>query len=138
MAIQVNQDASSPEEQEQGKTINDVATALFVVDLERALDAMGCSPQYIEESGVCISVDTAHDFITAGPCFELAEGDPNKAIPSKIEVMRDGENDTIMSSGMPSDSLTSVSDYEAFGGIESASGGCAEPPFWTSCLKSEK
>jgi hypothetical protein len=98
-------------------TIDDLATAAFVNDIRRVLGVVGCTPQCAEDWGVCEPMDAAHDFVTAGPCFEPSENgnslrgdDKSPGIPTKIEVMfGDGENDTVIS-----ETVYSGSAYESF------------------------
>ena len=144
MTIKVDQESSSPGNQShRAATIDDLAAAFFVDDLQRALSAMGCTPDRIESSGICLPFDTAHEYVTAGPCFGPADENPDDydvkpSIPSKIEVLFDGESDTIMSTSVCSGSIGSGSSYESFRRIEVTSRNCAQANFLKKCLHPEK
>ncbi len=137
MTLCLDSESYSMRKQENETTINDMATAFFVRDLQRAIGLMGCTPQCIDDVGLWEPMDAAHDFVTAGPCFESSEGDlPDLSMPAKIEVMLEGDNDTVMSTDMQTDEVPS-SMYESFADIEQPRN-CARTAFLAKCLQPKK
>lgn len=138
MAFKVGQQCSqdSHGHREEPITIDDMAAAIFVEDLQRALSAIGCTPRCIEDAGICVPFDAAHDYVTTGPCFD-GDSDDADEIPSRIEVMFDGENDTIMSSR---ESIGPGSTYESFRSIEATTRvrNFAQHACLSKCLQPEK
>lgn len=110
------------EDGERDKTIDEVTSSMFVLDIQELLDNIGCSPQCIEDRDIYGPIDAAHDIITAGPCFDRqCDGSHfetgETATPSKIEVMLEGSSDTIIgSTSVPPEESMSSGDYESFGG----------------------
>lgn len=137
MQLRLDMESDSEEKRENDTTINDLATAFFVRDLRRALGMMGCTPQCIEDSGVCEPIDVAHEFVTTGPCFEKVESDlSQQAIPTRIEVMLEGDHETVMTTNMHFDNAQ-ASTYESFADIEDSQH-CARAAFLAKCLQPKK
>ena len=112
------------EDGDRDKTIDEVTSSMFVLDIQELLDNIGCTPQCTEDHGVYRPIDAAHDIITAGPCFDRqCDGShfetEETATPSTIEVMLEGSSDTIIgSTSVPPEESMSSGDYESFGRSE--------------------
>ena len=122
-------------------TIDDMATVLLRHDIRRALGALGCTPQCMEDWGVFAQIDVAYDFVTTVPSFDPLENDlfdssnVEPTVPTKIEVMLDGVTDTVMTSSFHSEDVYSGSaNYEYFRGIEQPLH-CSQVEFLTTCGK---
>lgn len=100
-------------------TIDDMAAAVLVDDLHRAMGVFVCSPQNIEDGNVCGALDDTPECVSEGQCFH-SQRTPKwkenglRAEQSKVEVLYDGDYNTIVTSTTMQSTVTNDDTYQSF------------------------
>lgn len=124
-------------------TIDDMVTSIFVDDLQRAIGVIGCSPQAMEDAGVCSTMDYAQEFVTEGHCFHSqqtpkAGGDLLESERSKVELLYDGDYSTVVSTATSHSIVTNDDTYQSFEEISAEQGHPRRGGFLQKLFKTEK